>query len=337
MDWESFIPPFFGVLAAFVLQWLGRRYEKGKDKAHFLQDVRKELESCSQKLTGEGNLLPKDIWDSGKASGWLSLLSHEVKVQLASVYFRIECHNYEAEKVREVSILAATTQEKPKAEIDVELPETKVKVETPWTHAELLHSDLTVRLKKEEVALKGDIDNLLKQDIWEVTESEPKPKGRLKGAKWRKWLKKTQNAALILSLTALCFTGLNSLHDWFPPPQRAKLTVFIEHYSFYQGTANELNFDIWGKVTNDSPLTALVRRWGLFISVNISYSIMSYSSNMPDLSLSPSEQVNYTMGQVLWGDNETRIPETAVKGCIAWIEYEDHIGLQTARGELNFQ
>jgi len=88
---------------------------------------------------------------------------------------------------------------------------------------------------------------------------------------------------------------------------------------------------------NDSPLTALIRRWELVLSVNMSYNIVSYRFNMPDLSLSPSEQVSYSMGQVLWGDNETKIPETAVKGCIAWFEYEDNIGLQTVQKELTFQ
>lgn len=178
MDWQSFVPfvpffaSFFGVLAAFVLQWLGRRYEKGTDKKQFLQEIRKELKSCSQKLTGEGNLLPQDMWESGKASGWLSLIPHEVKAQLASIYFRIECHNYEAEKVREVSILAATTKEKPKAEVEVEVGEEETDiVETPWTHAELLHNALTVRLKEEEMKLKKDIDSLLKQNIWEELDS----------------------------------------------------------------------------------------------------------------------------------------------------------------------
>jgi len=178
MNWESFLPPFLGVLVAFVLQWLGKRYEKGKDRERFVQEIRKELELCSQKLTGEGNLLPKDMWESGKASGWLSLMPHEPKVQLASIYFRIECHNYEAEKVREVSILAATTQEKPKADIKAKLGDRPAIVHTPWTHAELLHSELSVRLRKGEEALKKDIDQFLKQDIWGGSASEQVPQGK---------------------------------------------------------------------------------------------------------------------------------------------------------------
>lgn len=128
-------------------------------------DIKKELESCSDKLVGQGNLLPIDIWKAGVSSGLLRLIPYDLKMKLASIYFRIDCHNYEAEKVRDVSILAATTQEKPKAEIDVEFHGEKVMVETEWTHAELLHSELSVRLKKWEEELKKDIDNLLKQNV----------------------------------------------------------------------------------------------------------------------------------------------------------------------------
>lgn len=144
MDWESLLPfvsTFLGVLAAFGLQWLGKRYDRGKDRQQFLQEIRKELESCSKLLTGEGNLLPTDMWESGKSSGWLSLIKHEAKTQFASIYFRIECHNYEAEKVREVSIVAVLDEQN-------------------------LHAALFNRLRESEAELKKDIDSLLRQNIW---------------------------------------------------------------------------------------------------------------------------------------------------------------------------
>jgi len=151
VDWLSFLPPFFGVLAAFVLQWLGKKYERRRDRKQFLQEIKKELEACYQFLKGQGNLLPIDMWESGKASGFLSLIRHEIKVQLAAVYFRIECHNYEAEKLREVSILAATTKQKREG------------TEPYWfSDAERLHSDLSNRLFESEIALRKDINELLK-------------------------------------------------------------------------------------------------------------------------------------------------------------------------------
>jgi len=106
------------------------------------------------------------MWKGGLSSGFLKLIPHEFKNELASIYFRLECHNYESEKVRYVSILAATTQEKPKAQIDAKLSGKAVIVETPWTHAELLHSELVVRLKKSEKTLRKDIDSLLKKNYF---------------------------------------------------------------------------------------------------------------------------------------------------------------------------
>ena len=139
MDWTSFLPPFFGVLAAFFLQWLGRRYDKRKDRRQFLREIKTELGFCSQLLTGQGNLLPFDVWESGKVSGFLSLVSHNVRVKLAAVYFRVECHNYEAKKVRDVSILAATDKDKAKAQNQFMFSDT-----------ERLHNVLSQRLVESE-------------------------------------------------------------------------------------------------------------------------------------------------------------------------------------------
>lgn len=150
MDWEPFlpfVPTFFGVLAAFGLQWLAKRYDKRKDRQQFLQEVRKELESCSKLLTGEGHLLPTDMWESGKASGWLSLVKHEVKTKFASIYFRIECHNYEANRVRDASIAVETGKWH--------------KIGSERTPEEWQWLSLSDRLRKEEHELKNDIDNIV--------------------------------------------------------------------------------------------------------------------------------------------------------------------------------
>jgi len=152
MDLQLFVPfipffaTFFGVLAAFGLQWLAKRYDREKDRQQFLQEIKKELESCSKFLTGKENLLPTDMWESGKASGWLNLINHEVKTQFASIYFRIECHNYEAEKVGEMRILAVLDEEK-------------------------LYDAFSNRLRESEAELRKDIDSLLRQNIWGKLES----------------------------------------------------------------------------------------------------------------------------------------------------------------------
>jgi len=175
LEWESilpvlgsFLPPFFGVLAAFMLQWTAKKYDRGKDRKQFLQETRKELEACSQGLLSSpfANILPIDMWESGKASGFLSLISHEVKFQLAEIYFRIKCHNYEAEKVRDVDIIAQTENGKKTTNLELKGGEQTIPLRE-WTKSEKFVHYLAVELRKGDQKLKKDIDDLLKQQkIW---------------------------------------------------------------------------------------------------------------------------------------------------------------------------
>jgi len=169
MDWVSLLLSLgiFGVLLAFVINRLWNKYDVIKARKKFLQSIKMELDECYSLLEGEGNLLPIDMWKSGIFTGSLRLIPYEIRSSLARVFFKIECHNYEAEKIRYVSILAATTKEKPKAKIINQHGEKLVEIETPWTHAELLHNELSVRLRKEEEKLKEEISKLLKQDFWD--------------------------------------------------------------------------------------------------------------------------------------------------------------------------
>ena len=176
MDWQTlqsllvpFFPPFFGVLAAFVLQWAAKQVYKRNDRIRFLGELKKELSECSRLLVGEGVLLPTDMWEAGKASGMVSLIKGENKATLASVYFKIQGHNYESVKVRDVGILATTTKgEKPKAELKTRYPSGEVVTvgHSEYTYPELLWQALSQRLGGGEETLKKEIDDLLKQHIW---------------------------------------------------------------------------------------------------------------------------------------------------------------------------
>ena len=161
MDWVSLLLSLgiFGVLLAFVIERIWKACEESRDKRKFLQSIKKELEECDSLLKGEGNLLPIDMWKSGIFTGSLKLIPYEIGISLARVYFEIECHNYEAEKVRDVGVLAYTTAYRPK------VPITQIKKEL--THAQLLHSVLSERLVKKEKDLRADIERLLKQNIWD--------------------------------------------------------------------------------------------------------------------------------------------------------------------------
>lgn len=104
----------------------------------------------------------------------------------------------------------------------------------------------------------------------------------------------------------------------------------------YYGTGDELNFEIYGKIVNDSPLSAFIKRWELFIDVNMTYKIVTYTFILPDQSLSPSEEISFTMGQSLMGQNDTTLPKAAIRNSVAAIWYEDHLGLQVAEKEYGF-
>ena len=157
----AFLPPFFGVLVAFLVQRFWQEIQDMKDRQKFLRGVKQELESCSRLLGGKGNLCPTDMWKSGISSGFLKLLSHEDKTELASIYFRLECHNYEAEKVSDVDILAAAERGKPQSLLKLE-PVEKTGPAVISTYIELLLLQLSLNLKDSQDKLKADIDSLLK-------------------------------------------------------------------------------------------------------------------------------------------------------------------------------
>lgn len=171
MDWQSFVQfipffaSFFGVLLAFFVQWLGRRYDRRQDRKQFKKDIRHELETGITYLTGAAQLLPTDLWESGKASGFLSLVSHDIRVKFAKVYFSIESHNYESKKLWDESVLAFTTTEKPKVDTLVKSGDKIVKV--PLTPAQLWHRAHTAQVVDTEKGVKKLIDDLLKENIWE--------------------------------------------------------------------------------------------------------------------------------------------------------------------------
>lgn len=171
MDLQPFVPfipffaSFFGVLSAFALQWIAKWYERRKDRKQFKKDIRHELETGITYLTGAAQLLPTDMWESGKASGFLSLISHEVRVKFAKVYFSIDSHNYESKKLWDESVLAFTTMEKPKVDTLVKSGDKILKV--PLTPAQLWHSSHTAQVVDTEKGIKKLIEDLLKENIWE--------------------------------------------------------------------------------------------------------------------------------------------------------------------------
>jgi hypothetical protein len=290
------------------------------------------------------------MWESVKASGFLSLLSHEVKTKLATAYFAIGSHNYESVRLRDVSILAATTTEKPKADVVIKLGDKTAKVPTPFTRAQLLHLALTIRLVDTEKGVKKLIDDLLKQDIWEESETEQTKGDKSQSRMPRKWLslkrltgwlKKGSN---ILSLMALIISsllgGLALYHDLYPPAPpaiRAKLTMFIDYPQFMRATDSTVtDVTVNVKVVNDSPLTATIREWNLYLNYNMPYEILNKVARSGSLMLSPSTQTDFTITTTLEGQNHTVLPDTAIRNIVFTVSYQDDSGLQEATREYGF-
>ena len=168
MDWASLLLSLgvFGIVVTFAIERVHKAYEVRRDRGKFLRIVKRELEESRNLLTGDGNLLPTDMWRSGISTGSLKLISYDDQILLARVYFRIECHNYEAEKVRDVSILAASEKGKPQKLVKIE-PVMKQSPAEFHTYSELLHWQLSLRLRESEKSLRRDIDSLLEKRIWE--------------------------------------------------------------------------------------------------------------------------------------------------------------------------
>lgn len=181
---------------------------------------------------------------------------------------------------------------------------------------------------------------LSKQAPTEVKENQT-PENKTQRGNWKVWFKKAENVALILSLifsiVALLFTGLSTYREWYPPATRARLTIFIDTYDMRYGMADELEFDVSGRVVNDSPLTASIKRWDYtVVTTNMTQTILRGKFYMTNMTLSPSEETSFTMGKTLVGENNTRIPQNAVRGCSVWFQYEDEIGIQVATKEFSF-
>jgi hypothetical protein len=157
-----------------------------------------------------------------------------------------------------------------------------------------------------------------------------------------RWLKKTENKALVVTIIGLCitagFTALNTYHDWNPPAPRAKFTVFLNTPIILNAPENVTEIDVTGRIVNEGSLAGQILRWDLFIYVNMSYKPLFYTvETLTTTFLKPEEECNFTLGRTMIGANDTRLPENAIRNCTAWFEYRDASGLlPTAEGQVNF-
>lgn len=154
MELITFLAPFLGVFSAViaglivsgVYGWLRNRSNRNE----LLQSLRKELEKCRSLLKGEGNLLPTNVWRSSIATGFLMLIPFDKRIEISSIYVEIANHNFEAERVRDVSI-AVQTMSSPS-------------LNQPAVKARGYFELISMKLKQNEKQLKIKIDELLNQN-----------------------------------------------------------------------------------------------------------------------------------------------------------------------------
>jgi len=118
-----------------------------------LNALHTELKEIRKKLTGKGNLLFPDIWNSAVSSGQVRLLNSEQVTKLAKVYRAIKGQEYEAKRLRDVA------EDYRKSKSGYGYLQIENGSYERWT-------DYSFECIMREEELQGMIDTLLKEKWW---------------------------------------------------------------------------------------------------------------------------------------------------------------------------
>jgi hypothetical protein len=133
----------------------------------------------------------------------------------------------------------------------------------------------------------------------------------------------------VIAIIGFALSLLNSYHDWFPPPQRAELTAFIDHLDLNYVSGNPvLDLTVFVKIVNDSPKTASIVNWQLELNFDKKFQILDQSDSHGATILSPSQQTDFTMSRKIIGENNTALSNTELTTIVVKISYEDDLGMQ---------
>lgn len=109
---ESFLSTLMGVFLAFEIERRWQSYRARAVAKNALLNLREELEESRLKLEPkEGNLLPTVYWRSLISTGDITLIESPIRGNIARLFSKIEIHNYEAEKVRDIADKAKTSND----------------------------------------------------------------------------------------------------------------------------------------------------------------------------------------------------------------------------------
>ena len=100
----NFIATLFGVISAFGLRWLGRRWTNHETRIRLKNDLRGELTKCKKRLEDESikriETQTLYVWQLAVHSGDARFLHPKERNKIAEKYFALNNYNYEAELVR---------------------------------------------------------------------------------------------------------------------------------------------------------------------------------------------------------------------------------------------
>jgi hypothetical protein len=150
MDLLSFLPPFFGVLAAFGLERLWTCIGNRNARGDLLKGLKEELEQTKTRLDElQGKLVPRDNWISAINSGRAMLLKYEIRSRISNVYFALDTYNYEIRLVRQFNEQARQAVGAPDQDAKAKLAAVR------WKQA--------VEMQKNHSLA---VEALLKEDFW---------------------------------------------------------------------------------------------------------------------------------------------------------------------------
>jgi len=150
MDWTSFLPPFFGVIAAFLLQWVVSYIKDKRTIKSLLRRLHAELTQARDRLSkARGHTAPMASWKLAINSGRALLLPHKVLDKIYNIYFALENYDYEIKLVRGFSESARSSRGSPDQSAKSVLASVR------WNQAEEMQKSLVAA-----------IDSLLKEDFW---------------------------------------------------------------------------------------------------------------------------------------------------------------------------
>ena len=149
MDFGSFLPPFFGVLSAFGLNYLYSWIKDSGTKRALLRALKAELEQARDRLREEqGKSVPMDNWQLAVHSGRALLLKHEVFSRIGKMYFAVDNYTYEIKLVRQFS-------ERARQAVGEEQHAKQALASARWNQSVNMQRDLSKA-----------IDDLLKESFW---------------------------------------------------------------------------------------------------------------------------------------------------------------------------